>query len=151
MTPSPPAMVRVSIDVQVDPETAFRVFTEEIDAWYKRGRHTFYEPDRAIGITFEPHVGGRLVEVYDADTGDGREMGRVTVWEPGRRLVFVDARETEVDVRFEPADRGATRVTLEHRGFERLADDEAEHHARFGWRLLMPWYVNYVNRGVLNA
>jgi hypothetical protein len=139
MTP-PPALVRVSIDVHVEPATAFEVFTDEIDAWYKRDRHTFYAPDRAIAIRFEPRVGGRLIEVYDAATGDGREMGRVTVWEPGRRLAFVDGRDTEVDVTFVPSAAGSTRVTLEHRGFERLPDHEAEQHARYGWRLLVPWY-----------
>jgi hypothetical protein len=143
--------VRVSIDVDVEPAAAFRVFTDEIDAWYKRDRHSFYAPDRAIAIRFEPRVGGRLVEVYDATTGEGREMGRVTVWEPGRRLVFVDARDTEVDVTFDPTDDGNTRVTLEHRGFERLPDREAEKHARYGWRLLMPWYEAYIDKGVRNA
>jgi hypothetical protein len=144
---SAPGLVRVSIDVDVDPATAFSVFTDEIDTWYKRGRHAFYDPDRAIAIRFEPRVGGRLIEVYDAASGDGREMGRVTVWEPGRRLVFVDGRETEVDVLFESVDDGSTRVTLEHRGFERLPDDEAEKHARYGWRVLVPWYEQYLKKG----
>jgi hypothetical protein len=146
-----PALVRVSIDVDVDPATAFSVFTDEIDAWYRRGRHTFYDPDRAVAIRFEPRVGGRLLEVYDAATGDGREMGRVTVWEPGRRLVFVDRRDTEVDVGFEPVSAETTRVTLEHRGLERLADTDAEKHARYGWRLLLPWFEAYTNEGAVHA
>ena len=36
---TPPAYVRVTIHVDVDPDTAFAVFTEEIDAWYHRGPH----------------------------------------------------------------------------------------------------------------
>ena len=52
---------------------------------------------RAENVRFEPGVGGRLVEVHDAATGEGRTMGDVTVWEPGARLVFVDRRGTEVD------------------------------------------------------
>jgi hypothetical protein len=143
---SAPALVRVTIDVGVDPVTAFDVFTAEIDTWYKRGRHTFFAPEKALGIRFEPHVGGRLLEVYDRDTGEGREMARITVWEPGRRLMFVDNHETEVEVTFE-ADGDGTRVTLEHRGFEHMTDHAAEHHARFGWRLLIVWYEEYTTSG----
>jgi Activator of Hsp90 ATPase homolog 1-like protein len=144
---TPPASVRVSIVVDVDPETAFSVFTDEIDAWYKRGPHTFYDASRALAVRFEPHVGGRLIEVYDRESGEGRAMGRVSVWEPGRQLVFVDGRETEVDVRFEP-EGASTRVTLEHRGLERLAPDEATHHARFGWALVFSWYEAHMSAAV---
>ena len=70
-------------------------------------------------------------------------MARVDVWEPGKRLVFVDDRDTEADVTFEASD-GGTRVTLEHRGLERLAPQDAEHHARFGWRLVFGWYEEYI-------
>jgi Activator of Hsp90 ATPase homolog 1-like protein len=139
---TPPAYVRVTIHVDVDPDTAFAVFTEEIDAWYQRGPHNFADPARAVGIRFEPFVGGRLIEVHDRETGEGLTMARIDVWEPGKRLVFVDNRETEADVTFEASD-GGTRVTLEHRGLERLAPHEAEQHARFGWRLVFGWYEQY--------
>ena len=33
-------------------------------------------------------------------------MARIEVWEPGKRLVFVDNRETEAEVTFEPSDGG---------------------------------------------
>lgn len=138
-----PASVRVTIHVAVDPATAFEVFTAEIDAWYKRGPHTFYDARRAVGIRFEPQVGGRLLEVYDQDSGEGREMGRITAWEPGTRLVFRDDRDTEVEVLFEAVD-GETRVTLEHRGLERLPPLLATEHARHGWRLLLVWYGEHM-------
>jgi Activator of Hsp90 ATPase homolog 1-like protein len=142
---APPAAVRVTIYVDVDPDTAFEVFTEEIDLWYKRGPHNFFDAARAVGIRFEPFVGGRLVEVYDRETGEGRTIARVEVWDPGKRLVFVDTRETEADVTFAPSD-GGTRVTLEHRGLEKLAPAAAEQHARFGWRLVFAWYEEYSKR-----
>ena len=66
------------------------------------------------------------------------------MWEPGSRLVFVDNRKTEVDVRFEPDGDAATRVTLEHRGLERLLPDEAVQHAKFGGQLLLKWYGAYL-------
>jgi hypothetical protein len=138
-----PASVRVTVYVDLDQATAFDVFTNEIDSWYKRGPHTLYDASRAQAVRFEPYVGGRLMEVWDCDTGEGREMGRVEAWEPGERIQFVDSRGTEVIVEFVPS--GAqTRVTLVHRGLERLIKAVAEQHAKYGWRLLMPWYDEFV-------
>ena len=144
MSASPPASIRLSISVGVDPQTAFEVFTEEIDAWYRRGPRNFADPERAVAIRFEPDAGGRLIEVYDAKTGEGLTIGEIVVWEPGSRLMFVDNRKTEVDVRFEPDGESATRVTLEHRGLERLQPGEAVQHAKFGGQLLLKWYGAYV-------
>jgi len=136
--------VRVSVDVRAAPGAAFAAFTEEIDSWYVKDRHTLADSARAVAVRLEPGVGGRLVEVYDRTTGEGREFGRITVWEPGRRLVFTDERGTEVKVCFDPAG-GMTRVTLEHRGLERLRPDLAQEHARHGWRLLLPWYQRHMS------
>lgn len=140
---SQPASVRVTIHVAVDAATAFDVFTAEIDSWYRRGPHNFFDPVRAIAIRLEPGVGGRMLEVYDNDTGDAREMATVTAWEPAKRLVLCDTRDTEIEVTFEP--RGdETKVTLEHRGLERLRPAEAESHARFGGRLLLAWFSDHM-------
>jgi hypothetical protein len=136
---SQPASVTATVYVDVDPDTAFRVFTEEIDAWYKRGPHSFHRPKQAIAVRFEPRLGGRLVEVHDADTGDGIEMGRVTVWEPGRRLVWTDAEGTEVEVQFDAVD-SETRVRLEHRGLNRLTPGRAIQVRDHGWWLLLGWF-----------
>ncbi len=138
--------VTASIEVAVDPATAFEVFTQDIGAWYKRGPHSFKDPKRALGVRFEPGVGGRLIEVHDAATGEGIEWGRVLVWEPGARLVFSDllssappAPATEVEVRFAPVEAG-TRVTLEHRGLDRLPPDVAAQKRKYGWITLLGWF-----------
>lgn len=138
------ASVRVSVVVDLDPADAFEVFTNEIDSWYRRGPHSFADPSRAVGIRFEPGVGGRLVEVYDKQTGEGRTVGEVTAWELGCRLVLVDSYQTEIVITFQPEDE-ATRVVLEHRGLERLQPDLADRHGRFGGRLLLAWFAEYVN------
>jgi hypothetical protein len=93
-------------------------------------------------MRFDPGVRGRLVEVYDKETGEGRTVGRVLVWEQGRRLVWVDSYQTEIEVTFEEEGE-ATRVVLEHRGLERLRPDLADRHARLGGRLLLVWYADY--------
>jgi hypothetical protein len=72
-----------TVEVPVDPETAFRMFTEEIDDWYERGRYSWNDPERAVAIRFE---GGRLLEVWN--DGGAFEMGVVTMWEPGEQLAF---------------------------------------------------------------
>jgi hypothetical protein len=128
--------VSVSTVVDVDPKTAFDVFTREIDAWWKRAPRYRFDPERSGRMRFECRLGGRLLEVYDESADDIIEVGRILVWEPGTRLVlqwrgrdFRPGDTTEVEVRFEPA-AGATRVTLEHRGWDRLP---ADHPARHGF------------------
>jgi uncharacterized glyoxalase superfamily protein PhnB len=88
-----------SVEVAVDPDTAFRIFTEEIDCWWLQGPINFYDSARAYGHRFEAGVGGRIVEVYDEGSGDGLELARITAWEPGVVLGWqssVDDVRTEV-------------------------------------------------------
>ena len=135
-----------TVEVDVDPATAFRMFTEEIDDWYERGPYSFNDPERAVAIRLE---GGRLLELYAE--GEPYEMGRVTVWEPGERLVFLyrnvhlPLEGTEVEVRFEPKAPG-TRVTLEHRGLERLPADEYATWERRAWLRFMQTFEDYARK-----
>ena len=126
------AKVMVAVRVAVDPATAFRVFTDDIGAWWIGGPRYGFQPSRRGVMRFEPGVGGRLVETYE--DGEVYEVGRVLVWEPGQRLVFqwrgtnfADDQVTEVEVRFRARD-GGTRVTVEHRGWEVLPPDHPARH-----------------------
>lgn len=126
--------VVVSVLVDVDPATAFAVFTEDVDLWWKRGP-AFRFSTASGTLRFEPGVGGRLVEVFGAGD-DVYEVGRVLLWQPGKRLIFefrspTFARNecTEVDVRFEPAG-SATRVTVEHRGWDAIPNDHPVRHGK---------------------
>lgn len=134
--------VSATVDVALPAAAAFRVFTDEIGSWYLVDEHTVMDHKRTVDIRFEPFVGGRLMDVHDPATGDGHEMGRVTVWDPPHRLAFTDARATETEVRFVPAGPGGDRtaVTIEQRGLDRLPPGEAEHVRRYGWRLLLAWF-----------
>ena len=109
----------VIVEVEVDPATAFEVFTEEASAWWHRDRALWGAEGT---MRFEPGVGGRLL------LEGGHEVGRVSVWEPGPRLVFsygapdgAEADRTEVEVRFEATEFG-TRVVLRHRGWTQDED-----------------------------
>jgi uncharacterized glyoxalase superfamily protein PhnB len=107
------AAVRVHVDVGVDPEAAFRIFTEEIDLWWVRGPANFYDGARAWGMRFEPGVGGRFLQVNAG--AEDRVLGRVTAWQPGARLAYETGDGAVVEVRFQ-ATPGGTRVIVEQRG-----------------------------------
>ena len=99
--------VTSSIEVAVDPASAFRVFTEELDCWWIQGPINFFDSARAYAKRLEPGVGGRIVEVYDDASGEGLELARITVWEPGKRLGWQSSLDDVViDVRFDKSDVG---------------------------------------------
>lgn len=101
--------VSSEVTVDVDPRTAFAVFTEEIDLWWVRGPINFHDAARAIGMRCEPGIGGRLLELYTEDASDALVLGRITEWQPGRRLAWdsgVD--DVRVEVRFEAVADGTT-------------------------------------------
>ena len=128
------------------------MFTAEIDDWYARGPYSWHDPSRAVGIRFEPGVGGRWLEVHDAGTGEGVEIGRIRAWEPGARILVSFTSSwlppeppTEIEVRFEAVPAG-TRVTLEHRGIDRLPPKVARTWESRAWKELMRTYAAYVAR-----
>ena len=66
MSAPSPASVVVTIEVGVDPQTAFTIFTEEIGQWWRPGPINWNDNRRAVGVRIEPGVGGRWIEVDDA-------------------------------------------------------------------------------------
>lgn len=139
MTSTPGDAVRVSALLKVPQAEAFRIFTEEIDRWWRRGlQYRVQGPGRGL-LHLEPFVGGRLFEQFDA--GDGTPpvvvvSGTVREWQPPRRLVFewravnfAPGEATEVELTFEPC-RSGTQVTLLHRGFASLRADHPVRHGQ---------------------
>lgn len=143
------ATATATVEVPCDPDTAFEVFTADIGAWWKRGTPYWNDAARGRELRFEPRAGGRLLEVHDLETGEGFEIGRVLVWEPGKRLVFTwrqadwgSSESTDVEVRFEPAGSG-TRVTVKHGGWDRVASAGpglSEGYGQ-GWAELLGFYA----------
>lgn len=138
------------IVVNATPEDAFALFTGEIGLWWKTGTPYWNDPERGQAVRIEPGAGGRFLEIYDLDTGEGFEVGRVTAWEPGERLVFTwtqldwppDVSSTVV-VTFTPTGAG-THVRLEHRDFDRVPDAVA-FAGRYsaGWQEVLGWYAEH--------
>jgi uncharacterized protein YndB with AHSA1/START domain len=133
--PSPGDQARASVLVKVPPAEAFRVFTEEIDSWWRAGLKYRIGRRRSV-LCLEPKLGGRLFESFETSSGGSKvcETGRVTRWEPPSLLVlewravnFAPDEQTEVEVRFEPSASG-TWVTVTHRGWSRIRADHPVRH-----------------------
>lgn len=140
-------VARASVDVALDPATAFEVFTAEIGEWYVVNEYTVVDHTRTQSMRIEPWVGGRFIDVHDLETGEGIVCGRVIVWDPPRRLVFVDERQLDIEVTFETIDLGC-RVTVEERGLDRLSPDVAHQVRTHSWHRHLPgWFHGFVNKG----
>jgi uncharacterized glyoxalase superfamily protein PhnB len=97
------------VEVAVEPGTAFRAFTEELDLWWVRGPINHHAGGRVLAMRCESGVGGRLLEVYDDNTGEALELARITTWEPGRCLAWQSSiDEVEIEVRFDACPTGTT-------------------------------------------
>jgi SAM-dependent methyltransferase len=122
------ATLRASIDVALEPASAFAVLAEELTAGLAR-----------LGIRFETDAQGHVTE-------GAVEVGRVVAWDPGARMAlewhpadWQPGEVTRVELRFEPHD-GGTRVTLEHRGWGRLIGDATELVAWFAEEVVAPLF-----------
>lgn len=135
LRPAPGDQAKVSVSVAVPPAEAFRVFTEEIELWWRRGQRFRTAGHRRGIIRLEPGVGGRLFESFDGEHGPRvLQTGEVTCWEPPARLVlrwrnvnFRPDEHTEVEVRFAAA-RSGTQVTVIHRGWSTIRPDHPARH-----------------------
>jgi hypothetical protein len=105
-------------DLRCTAAQAFDAYVNRISDWW----HPTYtaNPETLVAVTIEPGVGGRVYATH-ADLGEV-EWGRVTVWEPARRLVhtstLAQTRDypSEVSISFAPNGDGC-RVRFEHRGW----------------------------------
>jgi uncharacterized protein YndB with AHSA1/START domain len=140
--------LHLAFELACSVEHAFATWTQRTSAWWPASHTVAGEP--GLDVVFEPRAGGRIFE----RARDGREAdwGRIVSWEPPRRLVYTwhlrqdRADATEVEIRFEEAPEGGTRVTIEHRGWERLGargPDRRDANRR-GWAGLLPHYVDAI-------
>jgi Activator of Hsp90 ATPase homolog 1-like protein len=146
--------VIAQVEVGLQPAAAFEVFTEEIGLWWRRDAPHWNDRDRGLSVRIEPGQGGRFIEVYDLDTGEGFEVGRVVVWRPGEQLSFTwtqvgwdgNAR-TVVTVTFAPVESG-TLVTLIHDGFDSVSPDGPRYRDGYagGWPAVLGWYARHANQ-----
>lgn len=117
------APVMRAASVSIPPDAAFRVFTDEIGAWWPLRTHGVFGDD-AGGLHFRDNA---LVEV----AADGRvaTWGEVLEWRPPELVVITwhpggaaDGPASRVEIRFEP-DGAGTRVVLVHAGWEAFGEE----------------------------
>jgi hypothetical protein len=124
VTPLRRPPVRQSTVVRASVRHTFATFVTKMGAWwpvkpFSAGR------DRVRDVTVEQRRGGRVYETWD----DGTEFdwGTLIVWEPPERFVMSwtgTPLTTEVELVFAPLGPTLTRVTLEHRGWEALTEEQ---------------------------
>jgi uncharacterized protein YndB with AHSA1/START domain len=121
-----PNSVRKVMSVKAPVEIAWRVFTKSMGTWWPLANFKIGKA-KAIDAVIESRVGGRWYE--QGEDGSTCQWGSVLAWEPPSRLVLswdINADwqydpdlKTELEVRFIPEGKDATRVELEHRRLDR--------------------------------
>lgn len=124
--------VFLSMRVPADPLRTFEAFTQEIGLWWQPSGLFQVSAAGDGRLAFEPGVGGRLFTTFE--DGSTFEIGPISVWEPGKRLVFAwrqanfsADQSTEVEVGFE-AVGDETRVSIEHRAWDTIPQKHAARH-----------------------
>jgi uncharacterized protein YndB with AHSA1/START domain len=137
-------VVRKTVTVDCTVEEAFRVFTADATSWWPVDSHSLHG-DRVERVVFEEHEGGEVYEL--AADGQRGHWATVLTWEPPDRLVLAwevtpGLSGTEVEIRFAPEGDG-TRVDLEHRGWEQIAEQAADKRDDYdtGWGFVLGKYA----------
>jgi len=130
--------IRKTVTVNVDIEEAFRLFTEGMGSWWPVKAFSA-GGDAAEAAVFEPRLGGRIYERH----ADGTEVswGVVEAWEPPPRVGFSwGLNGSQIEVVFTP-EGDATRVELEHGGWDKLEDGQERASYDAGWDAILEQYV----------
>jgi uncharacterized protein YndB with AHSA1/START domain len=131
-------------DLSCTPEAAFDVYVNRIGEWWPPNYTANAETLEAV--TIEPGVGGRVYEAHRG--GDAFTWGRITVWEPTRRLVYTSTlaqtrdHPSEISVRFTPnGDRCSVR--FEHGGWN---EGNASDRGKFSeWPVILDRFAALAN------
>jgi uncharacterized protein YndB with AHSA1/START domain len=124
VTPLRRPPVRQSTLVRSNRDHTFEVFVRTIGVWWPLKPFSI-GGDRARDVVFEQRAGGRVYETWH----DGTVVvwGELLAWEPPARFVLTWNQTpvaTEVEIAFAAVGPELTRVTVEHRGWENLTDEQ---------------------------
>lgn len=118
--------IKKELVVEASQETAFRVFTEQMDAWWPKSHHIGKTP--MVHSIIEGRTEGRWYSTHE--DGSEANVGKVLVWDPYGRLVLVwqvngnfqhePDLHSEVEVLFLAEGPTTTRIKFEHRDLEKL-------------------------------
>jgi hypothetical protein len=138
------APLRLAFDVACPADHAFTVWTSAIGSWWPADHTVTGSP---AAVVMESGVGGRIYE--RAADGTEHDWGEVTVWKPPSLLGYLwhlntdRADATEVEIRFLAQGTAATRIEIEHRGWDRLGSRAPAWRERnqIGWQTLLPHFL----------
>ena len=144
-----------TVTVEGSVEDAFRVFTEGMGTWWPLETHSIAVDQqldqKADRLEMEPRPGGRIEEVLE--DGSRRHWADVVAWEPPQRVAYawkpndLPTPPTEVDIRF-TAQGEATRVDVEHRGWDRMGELAEQvrplYASEGGWPLVLRLFADAV-------
>jgi Activator of Hsp90 ATPase homolog 1-like protein len=134
----------VVFDVNCSRDHAFTTWTSRIDSWWPRDHTNSGDPDAEVVL--EPRIGGRIFE--RTATGREHEWGEITAWDPTSEFGYLwhlrrdRADATDVTVRFVAVGPSATRVEIEHTGWERLGagGQDWRDQNQGGWNGVLPHF-----------
>lgn len=137
--------IHLAFEVECPVDHAFEVWTARFGQWWPLD-HTV-SAEEGLTVVLEGRPGGRIFERQAG--GQEHDWGEVTIWEPPTRLGYTwhlnadRSDATDVEIRFLPGAEGATRVEIEHRGWERLgaAGEDWRERNHGGWATLLPHYI----------
>jgi len=141
--------------VRSDAEHTFDVFIRTIAAWWPV-RQVSAGGDRVRAVTVEPHEGGRVYETWD--DGTTKEWGEILAWQPPHRFTMTwrsTPIPTEIELGFTQIGPALTRVTVEHRGWEKLTEQQLREDCSapggystgsydHGWKLVLESFASSV-------
>jgi len=149
--------VRQSTLVRASARHTFDTFVATIGAWWPVQPFSAGK-DRVRDITIEQRQGGRVYETWD----DGTEIdwGTLLTWQPPERFTMTwtgTPAATEVELTFTALGPALTRVTVEHRGWEALTEEQLATDCALpggyssgayseGWEVILACLANAVAR-----
>jgi uncharacterized protein YndB with AHSA1/START domain len=134
-----------SVQVPLDPEEAFTLFTEALDEWWPKEVHSMGE-EKLAELVFETELGGRIFERWH--DGSEHDWGRVVEIDRPRSISYdwqpndLPPRPTFIQVTFTATEDG-TEVRLEHSRWEALGDEAEEGRGGYskGWQFVLGRFV----------
>lgn len=125
VTPMQRPPIRQSTVVRSSAAHTFDVFVHTLDQWWPLRTHS-RGAEQVVGVTFEERTGGRVYETWR--DGQTRTWGTLLAWEPPSRFVLtwdiLEPAVTEVELTFREIGPSLTRVQVEHRGWDKLTDEQ---------------------------
>ena len=138
--------IKKELTVAAAQDTAFKVFTEQMNLWWPGSHHAGKCP--MTEMVLEARTGGRWYSKHE----DGSEVnvGHVMTYQPYDLFIlawqltadyqFDPELITEVEVQFIPEGPKTTRVKFEHKNLQKLHSDKAVESMNQGWAYIMDLY-----------